>query len=218
MNTQNQLSTRQLIEQLGSPHHRVRREAYDQLMAKGQAVLDDLLAAMTNENPHIRECCASLMDHLGDDRCIDPLIQATHDPVAFVRRSAVHALACDRCKPLPLDVDLIPRLTELALHDPSTKVRQQAVYGLALRNADKRIVPVFEEVIHEMTAKPKLSKKERGVLFAARWGMNRHQRVRKHMKNDSTPQTNQIQSQSVPDPPYESSRRPLAILCVKGDG
>lgn len=179
-----QRSISELIELLGASDRPIQRGAYEQLLRRGQTVLDAVMDRMTDPNPRIRQNCASLLDHLGDDRCIEPLLQATHDPVAAVRRAAVHSLACDRCKPIPLNVDLIPRLKELALNDTSTKVRQQAVYGLALRNADARIVPIFETIIQEMIAKSPLSKKERGVLFAARWGMNRYRRVRTYLSKE----------------------------------
>lgn len=139
---------------------------------------------ITHENAHIREGCASLLDHLGDDRCVVPLMATLDDPVDAVRRAAVHSLACDRCKVHPLPADVVPALTGLALHDPSTKVRQQAVYGLGLRATDERVAPVLEAVAAEMNTRPPLSKKERGILFAARWGLNRYKRHIKHQETN----------------------------------
>ncbi|MEZ4870017.1 MAG: HEAT repeat domain-containing protein [Caldilineaceae bacterium] len=178
-----QRSLAELINLLGATSDRAtRRLAYDHLVEQGPRILGAVIAGLKHEDPHIREGCASLLDHLGDDSCAAPLLETMNDAVAAVRRAAVHSLACDRCKPQPLTVDVIPALAELALHDPSTKVRQQAVYGLGLRGADERVVLVLEAVVTEFSAKTTLSKKERGVLFAARWGLNRHQRAHKYQQ------------------------------------
>ena len=56
------------------------------------------------------------------------------------------------------------------------KVRIQAVGSLGFYAPDARLVPVMEQVIGELTAKPNLSKRERSLLSAARWTCRHHQR------------------------------------------
>ena len=55
---------------------------------------------------------------------MDKLAQlALHDPVPYVRRVAVHALICQRCKPAPLTRDVVPLLLRVAREDLNSKVR-----------------------------------------------------------------------------------------------
>lgn len=96
------LSNHQLIERLGSPNRAEQYEAYKALFAQGQAVLDDAVRGLKHANPEVRRCCADLMDHLADDRCVPPLLDLIKDEAPRVRRQAVHSLACQRCKPIPL--------------------------------------------------------------------------------------------------------------------
>jgi HEAT repeat protein len=144
------LSAPELVALLGAADAAVQSLVYQHLLDQGQFVLKAVLVGLTAENARIREGCAKLLDHLGDEDCIEPLLQATHDVVASVRQAAVHSLICDRCKTEPLSIDLTPRLVELALYDPSVKVRTHAVIGLKARQAaaksDPTLIPLLTKL------------------------------------------------------------------------
>jgi HEAT repeat protein len=173
------LPLKQQVELLGSPDRTVRRAAFNALEAQGQAILAAIIEGLQHPNPKIRGDCADLMDHLADDRCIAPLMAATQDDTPRVRRRAVHSLSCDRCKPLPLDVDLVPLFAEILINDDNAKVRHEAAYGLALRAPDARMVPALEQVRDELTAKPSLPTPERVLLRNVKLALKRQ-----HLKPD----------------------------------
>ena len=57
----------------------------------------------------------TLLDHLADERCVEPLRQALNDPSPHVRRNAVHSLGCQRCKLAPLPMDVVGLLIERSI-------------------------------------------------------------------------------------------------------
>lgn len=168
------LTFRQQIERLGSPDRDLRREAFKALERQGQVILDAAIEGLNHPNPKIRADCADLMDHLADDRCIEPLMEATQDPVPRVRRRAVHSLNCDRCKPSPLSADLVPLLIDIVVNDDNAKVRHEAAYGLAVRSPDKRMLSALETVANKLTAKESLSKPERVLLRNVKIALKRN--------------------------------------------
>ena len=103
------------------------------------------------------------MDHLADDRCVGPLIEALTDPIVAVRRLAVHALGCQPCKTAPLQVDITGRLIERAMTDPSIRVRRVAVHMLGLQPHDARAVDCLQSLLNEETD-PKLLSRARHAL------------------------------------------------------
>lgn len=128
------------VELLASKDWRVRSAAETALAQAGQPALGAVIAGLAHLHPAIRRHCAAFMDHHATDRCIAPLSQLLSDPVAGVRREAIHALGCQRCKPLPLAVDALPLLIERALNDPSKRVRLSAVAGIGLHPPDPRAI------------------------------------------------------------------------------
>src|SRR4051812_35415805 len=85
------------------------------------------LGAGTHPNPKIRWQCLTLLDHLDGDDSVPVFVAAMlNDPVPRVRRHALHALSCDRCKAAPLCSDVVPAIAECARTDSSAKVRVQA--------------------------------------------------------------------------------------------
>ena len=72
-----------------------------------------LIAGLDHSNAKVRWWCLQLMDHLADESYIEPILSKLSDPVAKVRRHAIHALSCGACKPnrQPLDGQI-----ESALH------------------------------------------------------------------------------------------------------
>jgi HEAT repeat protein len=170
------LSNSQLIELLGSSNRGERYEAYKSLFAQGQTVLDDAVRGLRHANPKVRRACADLMDHLADDRCVPPLLELITDEVPRVRRQAVHSLACQRCKPIPLQTDLTEVLIEIALNDPNVKVRGEAIFGLSFHAPDKRIIVAMQHIINEFEARGPLSKSQRCTLRNARYTLKRQLR------------------------------------------
>jgi HEAT repeat protein len=150
---------RALVERLGGQDWRDVAAAVRALAGAGEdgtrAVIEGLRA---HPNPQVRRGCADWMDHHGDDHCVDALCHAArHDPVAYVRRVAVHSLSCQRCKSTPLVcVDIVARLIPSALDDPSPKVRREAAYGLSAQPPDVRAVPVLKRLLDDPASDPDL--------------------------------------------------------------
>jgi len=98
----------------------------------------ELLPALRHPNPRIRFECLGLLDHLAVDASVDAMIAATRDPVPRVRRMAVHALGCLRCKPSTLCRELNAVFLPIAESDPVWRVRREAVISIAQQPADDR--------------------------------------------------------------------------------
>jgi HEAT repeat protein len=149
---------RQLVERLVSPEWSVRDAARGALLSLGEAGLDALAEGLAHPDARARLWCADLMDHLADARCAEPLRRALADPSADVRRHAVHSLGCQRCKPAPLDADVVGLLRERALFDRSIRVRRVSVHQLGLQPHDPRAVEALEAILREETDEKLLSR------------------------------------------------------------
>jgi HEAT repeat protein len=92
-----------------------------------------LIAGLDHPNALVRWWCLQLMDHLADESYLEPILAKFSDPVAKVRRHAVHALGCAACKPerTPLRLEIEPALRALAERDPDARVREEARQALA---------------------------------------------------------------------------------------
>jgi hypothetical protein len=122
----------QLVQLLGARTFRVRAAAEQALAMTGAAGVAAAIAGLSDPNPYVRRGAAGFMDHHADEACVPKLIDlALHDPVPPVRRIALHALQCQRCKPEPLDIDLVPLLAQMAKTDEDWKARRGAVCSLA---------------------------------------------------------------------------------------
>ena len=91
-----------------------------------------LIAGLGHRNAKVRWWCLQLMDHLADESYLEPILSMLSDPVAKVRRHAVHALGCAVCKPnrQALAVDVEEALRRTLETDPDVKVRDEARQGL----------------------------------------------------------------------------------------
>jgi len=91
-----------------------------------------LIAGLSHQNAKIRWWCLQLMDHLADESYLEPMLSKLSDPVAKVRRHAVHALSCAACKPnrQALAIDIEEALRHTLETDPDVKVREEARQGL----------------------------------------------------------------------------------------
>jgi HEAT repeat protein len=126
--------------------------ATDILLERGAASVPALLAGLSHPEDKIRATCALLLDHVADDRCVEPLLRAIrHDPLEAVRRCALHSLVCDGCKSCPLTVDIVGALIEVAQTDRSLAVRRRAVFYLSMQRADPRIIPFLQDLMARAT-------------------------------------------------------------------
>jgi HEAT repeat protein len=107
------LTPEQLVNLFGHRDWRVRNAALVALVGGLTATqlrqvklsppaLDALIYGLEHYNPKVRWWCLQLMDHVGDEQCIEPIIRALDDPVPRVRKMAKHALECEKCKQSPL--------------------------------------------------------------------------------------------------------------------
>jgi HEAT repeat protein len=140
------------VELLGVRDWRVGRAAREALAAAGPDGVAAALAGLSHPSPRVRRGAADFLDHHADDRCVAKLTElALHDPVPYVRRVAVHALLCHRCKPAPLTEDVTPLLVRVAREDPSPRVRTSALWGLGQQRPDPRAVEALAAVLREET-------------------------------------------------------------------
>lgn len=86
--------------------------------------------ALEHPNPSIRWRCLDLLDHHGDETIGPTVVRALDDPVPRVRRHAVHALTCAKCRVGPLAVDVVGELVRVVGADPNERVRLQATDAL----------------------------------------------------------------------------------------
>jgi hypothetical protein len=93
-----------------------------------------LIRGLKHQNSKVRWWCIQLMDHIADESYRDPLLDAAyHDPTPRNRCHAIHALACEKCKPdgCRLDIDLRADLRRIMESDPDGSVRETARQELA---------------------------------------------------------------------------------------
>jgi len=137
------------LTDLGSDAWDIRERASVDLFAQGPEAVATLVAGAAHRRPRVRAACIALMDHLADERCCASLLAGLRDASALVRRHAVHAVGCQRCKAKPLSIDVVAALIERALDDPSPRVRRVAVHQLGLQPRDPRAIETLVRVIAE---------------------------------------------------------------------
>lgn len=113
-----------------------------------------------HKNPNVRFQCVQLLDHYGDDRIIEPVSQMLYDPVPRVRKQALHALTCEKCKttPLcPLPSRVVDHFIELARQDTNAGVRAAALAALGTLPTSQRIVETLQ-TLRQNDSDPKVQK------------------------------------------------------------
>ena len=90
------------------------------------------VAALSHPDPALRRICLFLIDHYASDVSSDTFRRALHDPVAAVRESALHGLACERCRHEDICVtDVVTDLVAILGSDSNAEVRHKTVAALA---------------------------------------------------------------------------------------
>jgi hypothetical protein len=90
------------------------------------------VAAVSHPDPAMRRFCLFLLDHYASDVSSDIFRRSLHDPVAAVRESALHGLACERCRHEDICVtDVVTDLAEILASDHNAEVRHKTVAALA---------------------------------------------------------------------------------------
>ena len=145
----------------------VREQAFTDLFNDGPRAVATLVAGAAHRSPKVRAACVALMDHLADERCCKSLEQALQDASPLVRRHAVHAVGCQRCKVRPLSIDVVGALVERVLHDSSPRVRRVAAHQLGLQPLDARAINALASVITESH--------DAGLVSRARHALNLQQ-------------------------------------------
>jgi HEAT repeat protein len=164
---QAELELERQVELLGSHDWRVAGAAVQALVSAGDAGMEAVMRGLSHPHPRVRRGCAEFMDHHGDDRCVVALLHAArHDPIAYVRRVAIHSYSCQRCKASPLGGDMVAPLIERALSDGNMRVRREAVYGLSVQLPDARAAAVLKTILEQET--------DRDLLRGARYALQRH--------------------------------------------
>ena len=157
------------LDDLDSADWAVRERASGDLFARGAAAVPMLVIGTADRRPRVRAACIALMDHLADERCCESLAAGLRDASALVRRHAVHAVGCQRCKPRPLAIDVVGALIERATSDSSPRVRRVAVHQLGLQPHDPRAIETLVRLIAES--------RDAGIVSRARHAL-REQRAR----------------------------------------
>jgi HEAT repeat protein len=157
------------FQDLDSADWAVREQAFGDLFGRGPAAVPTLVIGAADRRPRVRAACIALMDHLADERCCASLESGLRDDSALVRRHAVHAVGCQRCKPQPLAIDVVGALIERASSDSSPRVRRVAVHQLGLQPHDPRAIETLLRVIAES--------RDAGLVSRARHAL-REQRAR----------------------------------------
>ena len=115
------------VAQLANSERRRRAKLY--LREAGQPALPAVRRGMHHPKAIVRRLCASILDHLADESALVDLVAALDDEDAGVKKRALHALACDRCKDTdcrPGEDLFVPRAVEL-LHHVDPDVRAGAI-------------------------------------------------------------------------------------------
>jgi HEAT repeat protein len=105
------------------------KAALRELMRRGADTTDALRRGLNSPNPRVREGCCIVLDHHLDALAVPELVANLDHEDARVRRWAMHALACDRCKEgecRPGEDDSIPLAMRALFEDPEYHVRKEA--------------------------------------------------------------------------------------------
>jgi HEAT repeat protein len=108
-------------------------------------------AALSHPDIAMRRFCLFLLDHYASDASSETFRCALRDPVASIRESALHGLACERCRFEDICVtDVVSDLIEILASDPNPDVRYKAVAALArFAGRDSRVGESVARAVHD---------------------------------------------------------------------
>lgn len=122
------VSDRSPIEDLSVPHRAT--DAYRRLLSIGRAASPAVRAGLRHANADVRYHCCRFVDRFLEPDILADLIGMLDDPDPRVRNTALHTLACDRCKEgdcRPEEREVLPRALALLANDLDRHVRAMAV-------------------------------------------------------------------------------------------
>ena len=106
------------------------------------------------------------LDHHADARSLPALAKALRDPLARVRRLAVHAIGCQACKDRPLRLDVTGLLVQRLRVEPSQRVRRVIAHMLGNQPPDPRARRALAAVVRGI--------RDSRLRFNATWALGRH--------------------------------------------
>ena len=105
-------------------------------------------AALHHPNPFARRGFLAFLDHYANDRSIGVFSAALHDPIDFVRNTALHSLACESCKTEELcAAEVVPSLIDVLERDTNPELRTKSIpMLLRLAGRDARAWAAVKQV------------------------------------------------------------------------
>jgi hypothetical protein len=86
------------------------------------------VAALSDPDPFCRARCLAVLDHVANAASTLTFTAALHDPVADVRRHAVHGLTCERCRSDDISVsDVVPAVVDALEREVDAEIRHQLI-------------------------------------------------------------------------------------------
>jgi HEAT repeat protein len=118
----------QIIGELAFPYKAP--NAYRTLLDLGIRALPAVRAGLRHDNPNVRLHCCRFLDRYLSPETLPDLMGMLNDGDERVRCSALHTLACDRCKEgscRPEEAEVLPKAMKLLQCDPDAHVRAMAI-------------------------------------------------------------------------------------------
>jgi hypothetical protein len=107
-------------------------------------------AALSDPDPFLRARCLAVLDHVANEASTHVFAAALGDPVADVRRHAIHGLTCERCRTGDLCLgEVAPAVAEALGREDDAEVRHQLVVVLG-RFASRS--DLARRTLHEVAA------------------------------------------------------------------
>jgi hypothetical protein len=117
-----------MIEALAVPHRATR--AYRELLDLGVSAMLSVRTGLRHENADVRFHCCRFLDRYLSPETLPDLLGMLNDGDKRVRCSALHTLACDRCKEgdcRPEEGQVLPGAMRILVSDPDAHVRAMAI-------------------------------------------------------------------------------------------
>lgn len=117
-----------LVAKLAVPHYA--KGAHRALLSRGLDALPAVREGLAHQSADVRYWCCQFLDHFLTSEVMDDLVAMLNDTDHRVRCSALHSLACDRCKEgscRPEERKVLPQAIALLVSDPDPHVRAHAI-------------------------------------------------------------------------------------------